>query len=129
MFLPYSNDHGAVAPWEYLSAAAGTYQAGQALNVSGGKLAAISAASTAKPAYICMASATVADGDNLPVIRVQNDTIYETTLSAAASSAAVGTKLQIAAGGLQANGAAAGAFEVVYLDGTAVDSIVRGRFV
>lgn len=129
MFLPYIRDHGAVQPWEYLPAAAGTYQVGQCLNISGGQLVAISAASTAKPAYICMSTGTVAAGDIVPVIRVTDGYIYETTLSAAAASATIGTKLQIAAGGLQANAAAAGAFEVVYIEDTAAQSIVRGRFV
>lgn len=128
MFVPYSHDKGALQPWEYLEAAAGSYEVGQLLNVSGGKLTALSAATTTTPAYVCMAKRTVEAGETLPVQRVSRDVIYETTLSAAAESAAVGTKLRISAGGLQADGGAAGTFEVVAIDGTAAGSMVRGRF-
>lgn len=129
MFFPHKTDTGAHQPWEYLPAAAGTYQAGQLLIVSGGKLAAISAATKTTPPYLCMGSVTVADGENLPVVRVTNDEIYETQLSAAAASATIGTKLEVSAGGLKADAAAAGTFELVYIEGTAADSVVRGRFV
>lgn len=129
MFLPHTSDHGAVLPWEYMPAAAGTYQAGQLLTVSGGQLAAISAASATTPGYLCMASVTVEAGGNVPVTRITDDQIYETTLSAAADSAAIGTKLRISAGGLQADAGAAGTFEITYIDGTAAGDMVRGRFV
>lgn len=127
MFIPHSYDN-ALQPWEYLPAAAGTYQVGQTLTVTSGKLAAINSASTTTPPYICMAEVTAADGEAIPVIRVRNEIIFETTLSAASASAAIGTKLQVAAQGLEVNGAAAGTFEVVYIEGTAAGSIVRGRF-
>lgn len=128
MFLPYSHDKGALQPWEYLEAAAGTYEIGQLLDVSGGKLTAITAAKTTTPAYVCMAKCTVEEGQTLPVQRVCKDAIYETKLSAAADAATVGTKLQVSEGGLLADGAATGTFEVVYIEGTAADSVVRGRF-
>ena len=128
MFLPHSHDKGALQPWEYTEAAAGTYQVGQLLDVTGGKLTAISAVKTTTPAYVCMASKTVEAGEVLPVQRVAKDVIYETHLSAAAEAATVGTKLRISAGGLLADGGAAGTFEVVYIEGTAAGSVVRGRF-
>lgn len=128
MFLPYNTDSGHVQPWEYLPAAAGTYQVGQLLNVSGGKLTALSAASTTTPPYLCMSNTTVEDGGTLPVCRVNGNTVYETKLSAAAADAAVGTKLQVSKGGLLADGANAGTFEITYLEGTAADSVVQGRF-
>lgn len=129
MFFPHKTDTGTLQPWEYLPAAAGTYQVGQLLTVSGGKLAAISEATKTTPPYLCMGSVTVAAGENLPVVRVTNDEIYETQLSAAAASATIGTKLEVSAGGLRADAAAAGTFEVVYIEDTAADSVVRGRFV
>lgn len=129
MFRHHSSIIGAVLPFEYLPAAAGAYEAGQLLNVSGGKLVAISAASKTTPPYLCMGKHTVADGENLPVTRVTTDVIYETELSAEAQTAVVGTKLEISAGGLMADGAAAGTFEVVFMEGTAAGSTVRGRFV
>lgn len=128
MFLPQTYDNG-LQHWEYLPAAAGTYQVGQCLTVSGGKLAAITAASKTTPPYLCQAQVTVADGEPLPVIRIKEDMILETKLTAEAASAAIGTKLEVSAGGLGADAAAAGTFEVVYLEGTAAESVVRGRFV
>lgn len=129
MFRPHSSIHGAVLPFEYLPAAAGEYEAGQLLNVEGGKLVAITAVCKTTPPYLCMGKVTVADGENLPVTRVTADAIYETELSAEAQGAVVGTKLEISAGGLMADGAAAGTFEVVSMEGTAEGSTVRGRFV
>lgn len=128
MFEIFKRDVPGVQPMEYLPAAAGTYEAGQLLNTSGGRLAAISAANTAKPQYLCMGDITAAAGDLVPVTRIDEDTIYETTLSAAASSAAIGGKLEISAGGKQVDATAAGAFELVYVDGTGKGSMVRGRF-
>lgn len=129
MFLPHVNDRGTHQPWEYLPAAAGTYSVGQLLNVSGGKLVALSAASKTTPPYLCQANITVEAGENVPVTRVTNDVIFETTLSAAADGAVIGSKLEVSAGGKQADAAAAGNFELVYVEGTAVGSTVRGRFV
>lgn len=128
MFLPYSHDKGTQQPWEYLPAAAGTYKVGQLLDVTGGKLTAIDAAKKTTPAYVCMASKTVAADENLPVQRVSKDDIYETHLSAEAAAATIGTKLEVSAGGLEADAAAAGTFEVTYIEGTAAGSVVRGRF-
>lgn len=127
MFYP-KYMQGNLQPWEQLPAASGTYVAGQLLNVTGGKLAAISTACKTKPQYLCMADATVADGENLPVARVESDTVYVTTLSAAAEAAAVGSLLEVTAGGLQADAAAAGVFELVYVGGTAAGDEVHGRF-
>lgn len=128
MFSPHKTDTGAVLPWEYMPAAAGTYQAGQLLNASGGKLTAISAASKTTPGYLCMANITVTGEELVPVTRIQHTAIYETQLSAEAADAAEGTKLQVSAGGLQVDAAAAGSFEVTYIEDTAAGSMVRGRF-
>lgn len=128
MFRPHSSNNGAVLPFEYLPAAAGNYEAGQLLNMSGGKLVAISTACKTTPAYLCMGKHTVADGENLPVTRVSDDVIYETELSAEAAAAVPGSKIEITAGGLAVDAAAAGTFELVFLEGTAAGSMVRGRF-
>jgi len=127
MFLPIKSDNGALLPWEYMSAAAGDYKAGQLLTVDEGFLAAIEDATTEAPPYLCMADITLEEGGILPVTRISEDYIYETTLAAADATAAVGGKLQIAAGGLEA-AAGPGAFEIVYLDGKAAGDMVRGRF-
>ena len=128
MFSPHKTDTGAVLPWEYMPAAAGTYQAGQLLNAVSGSLTPVSAASTTTPGYLCMANITVTAGQLVPVTRIQHTAIYETQLSAEAADAAEGTKLQVSAGGLQVDEAAAGSFEVTYIEGTAAGSMVRGRF-
>ena len=126
-FTAYKSDNGAVTPHEYLVAAAGTYKAGQLLGVTGGKLAALTADTTTTPPYLCLHEGTVTDGTVIPVARVSKDLIYETTLSGAAATAAVGAKLAVASGGLHAK-TGAGTFELVYVEGTAADSVVRGRF-
>lgn len=126
-FLPHQSDNG-LQPWEYYPAAAGTYEVGQLLNISGGQLAAITAETKTTPPYVCMARATVTAGELLPVLRVQKDMIFETQLSAEAAAATIGTMLEVTSGGLQADAAATGTFEVVYIEDTAADSTVRGRF-
>lgn len=128
MFSPHKTDTSAVLPWEYMPAAAGTYQAGQLLNAKNGSLAPVSAASPTTPGYLCMANITVTAGQLVPVTRIQHTAIYETQLSAEAADAAEGTKLQVSAGGLQVDAAAAGSFEVTYIEDTAAGSMVRGRF-
>ena len=128
MFSPHKNGTGAVLPWEYIPAAAGTYEAGQLLQVTGGKLTAIDAAATTTPPYLCMGSITVADGDAIPVTRIAADVIYASTLSEAADAAVVGTKLRISAGGKEVDAGAAGSFEVVALEGNKAGNVVYGRF-
>ena len=125
----YTIDTGTVLPWEYMKAKAGTYKAGQLLNASGGMLQPISAASTTTPGYLCMGNVTVEEGGLVPVTRIQHTAIYETQLSAAAEGAAEGSKLQVSAGGLQVDAAAAGTFEVNYIDSTEAGATVRGRFI
>lgn len=128
MFMPHMSDTGALQPWEYLPAAAGTYKVGQLLNVTGGKLTALTDASTTTPPYLCMSEITVEDGALVPVTRVSKNYIYETQLGAAAESAKIGTKLQVSAGGLMADAGAAGSFEVTFLEATVAGAQVLGRF-
>ena len=135
MFIPIKSNDGAMTPFEYLAAAAGTYQVGQLLNVSDGKLTAISADQATTPPYVCMQSGTVTAGDKIAVVRVSGKHIYETELAAEATAVTVGTKIQVASGGLKAkyvtgtqSAAVPGTFEVVSLEGTAAGSIIRGRF-
>lgn len=128
MFEFHKSDTGAVAPFEYIPAAAGTYEVGQLLTVEGGKLTAIAAAHKETPPYLCVSNKTVEDGDILPVVRVSKDVIYMTTLSAEAAAATVGTKLEISAGGKEADAAAAGTFEVTCIEGTEAGATVYGRF-
>lgn len=128
MFSPHKSDTGAVLPWEYIPAAAGTYEAGQLVQITAGKAAAISAACATTPPYLCMGNITVEDGETIPVSRITRDMIYESQLSAAAVDATIGTKLQVSKGGKELDAGAAGTFEVVYIEGTDIGSAVYGRF-
>ena len=96
MFLPIKSDNGAVLPWEYMPAEAGTYVAGQllAVDTTTGHLEPIAADLVTTPPYLCMADIKVETaGTPIPVTRVSKDYIYETTLAEEAAGAVVGTKL------------------------------------
>lgn len=128
MFLPVKSNTGALLPWEYLGAAADTYQAGQLLTVTGGKLTKLSGVSTTTPPYLCMADVEAGEGQIIPVTRVEGAFLYETTLSAAYSDAKPGVKMEVAADGLTA-AQGSGTFELVEVSGTQAGDTVRGRFV
>lgn len=127
-FMPDKQEKG-LQGWEYIPAAAGSYEVGQALTVSGGKVAKIGAALKTTPNYVSVARKVLADGENLPVMRVKPDIIWQTELSAETAGAVVGAKLEVSAGGMAVDGTAAGTFEVVYAQGTEAGSKVNGRFV
>ena len=134
MFQPYKSDTGAVLPWEYLAAEKATYQVGQLLNTDAttGQLEAIAADQLEAPGYMSMSEREIETaGDILPVTRISEDMIYETTLAEAVSGLAVGMKLQIESGGLGVSKPASGegCFEVVDFEGAAIGDIVHGRFV
>ncbi len=127
MFKPYSHDNG-LQPWEYVSVTAGTYKAGQLLKNVGGLVMPIGAASKTTPSYLCMADVTVAADQEVPVIRVTDKMVFETTLSAEAAGIGLGVLLEVSTGGLEVDAAAEGTFEVSYYEGTEAGSVVRGRF-
>lgn len=127
MFFPKNMD-GNLQSWEYYPAAAGTYKAGQLLNATNGTLAPVADASKTTPGYVCMADITVEAGGIVPVARIKKDSVYATQLSADAASAKLGAMLQVSAGGLQVDAAAAGSFEVTYIETTTAGSEVCGRF-
>ena len=119
---------GNLRSWEYLPAAAGTYRAGQLLNVADGLLVSVDAASTSTPPYLCQADRTVAEGETLPVVRVSLDAVYETVLSGDAADVQIGAMLQVSAGGETVDAQAAGSFEVVSLEDTTAGAVICGRF-
>lgn len=133
MFVPYKTKDGAVIPWEYLPCSAITPKIGMALVQSAGNLAI--AAGTNAPAYISMVekdSACTA-GDLIPVIRVDHDTIFETTNSAAFSSIKRGDKVTLhASNGLQVTATTtSGVAEIVDFDEAAAagaGGVVHVRF-
>ena len=131
-FKPYSTADGAVIPWEYLPVAAITPKVGMALYESSGNLTTAAGANVAT--YISMVEMTSAAtaGEKIPVIRVQKDHVYESTL-AAGSTLAVGATTDIASGGLTvaASGSSGSNVEVIsFPDGKkTAGARVRVRFV
>ena len=71
----------------------------------------------------------VTAGEIIPVIRVLDSIIFETTFSAAATGVTVGSHVTLSADGMQVTGTTTGGVaEVVYLEGTTAGSRVRVRF-
>lgn len=117
-------------PWEAVEANTGlTALVGSALKLEAGKAALCAAAD--KPEFICMQDITDAEaGAAVLVIRVNEDTIYETQLGAETAGLTVGAKYQITADADAKLGSAAeeGAAEVVSFDGTEAGARVRVKF-
>jgi len=128
-FLIHSTADGHQVPWEYLAASAITPKVGMALKLSSGLLAAADTSST-KPEFICMCdAATLTSGDIIPVIRVTEDIIFETTCSASFADRKVGDKVTLASDVLRVTATTTnGVAEVVAIDGTASGSTVRVKF-
>lgn len=127
-FKIHSTDDGRVPGLEYLPCAAMTPKVGMALTQADGVLT--TAAGTTVPTYICMCEreTPVEAGTIIPAVRVGKDMVFETSFSAAASSIKLGSKVTLAADGLQVTATTDGAAEVVYMDGTASGSMCRVRF-
>jgi len=121
MFIPHKNAAGNVIPWEMLPAGAITPKVGMALIQSSGNLAI--ATGTNAPTYIsmCEKESACTAGDMIPVIRVDHDTIYETTNSASFASIKKGDKVTLhASDGLQVTATkTSGVAEVVDFDDVA----------
>lgn len=121
MFVPHKNAAGNVIPWEYLPCGAITPKIGMALVQSSGNLAI--ATGTNDPAYIsmCEKDSACTAGDIIPVIRVDHDTIYETSNSASFASIKKGDKVTLhASSGLQVTATTTnGVAEVVDFDDAA----------
>ena len=114
-FLIHTVEDGHNLPIEYLPCSAIQPEVGMALTLTSGKLA--KATGTTKPAYI-----------SIPVVRVTEDIIFETTLQAAGTSLNVGDKVTIHTDAMQVTATtASGVAEIVYMDGTAAGSMVRVR--
>lgn len=128
-FLIHSTDDGRVLPWEYLPAGAITPKVGMALTQSSGNLAL--ASGTTAPTYISMTDRETActAGDLIPVVRVQKDTVYETTLAASGTSLKVGDRVTLHTDGMQVTATTtSGVAELVEIIDTAIGGKVRVRF-
>lgn len=129
MFLLHSVDGGIVPAWEYLPCGAIQPQVGLALTMTSGNLAI--ASGTTAPSYISMREEekAVTAGYVIPVIKVRDHIVFETTFSAAATSIKVGDKVTISSDGTQVTATKTGGVaEVVAMDGTTAGSKVRVRF-
>ena len=128
-FLPVTEKHDGIIPWEMMPCSAIATFVGEAMVLSSGKLA--KAGATDVPTYICMQEnkAAVAAGQLVPVIPVSDDVIFETTFSAAATSIVPGNKVTLASdGGRVTATTTSGVAEVIAMEGTASGSKVRVKF-
>ena len=128
-FKPHQTNDGRVPPFESLPAGAITPKVGMALYMNAGNLAI--ASGTTKPTYICMCEkeTAVAAGETIPVIRVDDGMIFSVPLSASGASLKLGSKVTLAAGGLQVTATTTdGVAEIVGIIGTAVGDEVLVRF-
>lgn len=128
-FLFHTIDGRLSAGTEYLEAGAITPKVGLALTLTSGKLAVASGA--AKPSYICLkeSETAVKAGEVIPVARVMDDTVFETTASVALTAINVGDKVTLSADGMEITATKTdGVAEVVSMDGAAAGDKVRVRF-
>ena len=130
MFRNIKTDDGHVAPFEVLPCSAITPKNGMAMILSSGKLAI--ATGTSKPEFICVEEheSAVAAGTPVTVVRVDHNTVYETTLSAAGTGLNIGDKVTLhASNGAQVTATKTdGVAEIVHMDGTASGDTVWVRF-
>lgn len=129
-FKVHSTGDGHIPCIEYLPCSAITPKVGMALTQTSGNLAI--ATGTTKPTYIsmCEKDSACTAGDIIPVLRVEENVVFETNFSAAATSINLGDKVTLhASDGMQVTATtASGVAEVVYMDGTASGSMCRVRF-
>jgi hypothetical protein len=114
--------------FEHLPASGITPKIGMALAFNDGALK--TATGTVKPTYIsaCDRDVAVKVGELIPVIRVRDDMLFETTSSVAMTTVKPGDKVTISADGLQVTATTAdGIAEVVSIEDTAAGGTVFVR--
>lgn len=119
---------GDVTQMEYLPAGKMVVSMGEALTVTGGKLA----VATGKPSYISAYDSQnkeVDEGTLIPCFRVLDEMIFRTSASAALTGVEIGEKVTISADGTQVTATtASGVAEIVSKDGDEAGDTVRVRF-
>ena len=97
---------------------------GETLKLSSGKLT--KASSTDVPEFVALGAGT---GSIIPVKRIYEDEVYQTTLSASGSSLNVGDKVTISSDGLQATATtSSGVFMLTEIIDSASGGKVNGMF-
>lgn len=128
-FIPAQRPTMGIVPHELVPCSAIATTVGMAMTLTSGKLA--KCTGTTKPEFICMQknASAVAAGTPVPVIRVTENLILETTLSAAGNSLVPGSKVTIATDGLRVTATTeSGVAEIVSMEGTASGSKVLVHF-
>ena len=129
MFTPYKRGPFSDALEYHETTANEAIALGEALVLSSGKLT--KCGSTAKPEFIAMGPCAAVSGVShvIPVLRVSDDVIYETTLSVASASIAKGAAYTLASDGAQITATTtSGVAKVVDWDGKAAGDKVRVKF-
>lgn len=135
--LIHACEDGAVRPWAYLPAKAGTYAVGQALvmDASNGYLTPVASGvgedTDEGRHYVSMSAVTLAaNGDKLPVVTSDDRIVWELPLQAQNTGIKVGAAYTLHTDGMQlTNTTTRGCFTVLAFDGTAAGSRVRGKLV
>lgn len=117
--------HTGSAGWEYYPSDI-ALTIGKPLNLTEGKLAAISDGATA-PEYVSMCDNAAPGGAVVPVIKVTPDIVFETTTSVAIPNVKIGDKVEITTDG-KITATEGGCAEVIYIEDTTAGSTVRIRF-
>ena len=129
MISVYSTDDHRTVIHELMPCTAMVHQVGQAMVMSGGKLAL--ATGTKKPEFICnqQAKAACEAGEMVAVTRVAGDIVYQPPLAAAGASLKVGDKVTIHTDGEQVTATTEGGVaQIVRMGGTAAGDPVWVRF-
>lgn len=128
-FLYHSTRGNLVPGNEYLPAGAIVVDIGKLLYMNDGVLAV--AAGTTMPTYVCVQKGpegAVTSGTIIAVNRIDTETVFATTWSAAASGVSAGDRVTISADGMEVTATTGGPAEVVAFDGTTVGDRVYVRF-
>ena len=125
MFKLQRKGSAATEAVEYIEGtAAEAISIGELLKLSSGKLTKASGTDAAE--FVALGAGT---GVIIPVKRIYEDEVYQTTLSASGSSLHIGDKVTVASDGLRATATTdSGVFEITEMLGTASGDKVNGMF-
>ena len=126
-FLIHSVDDGHVPAFEYFPQNGMFIELGVAAIVRNNGIS--PTGGTVKPTHICMYQSNEPSNDYIPAIRADSGIVFETTVSAAATSLKLGDKVTLNGDGTGVTATTTdGVAEIVYIGGTAAGSVVRVRF-